>query len=318
MSLADFGIEGYESKTLLLDGDIIIYQPCCIFNEDDDQSKRMIMKNINQKIEKLMAAADCDKYIMFVTTKTNFRDFLVDDYKANREDVDRPVNLAWAKRRCVETLNNHYHQYLEADDLLGIYAGDDTVTWSLDKDIRQIPGNHLDDATGEIVTVTEQGVLRERVIVSKNTGKKKKKVYFDGTIGLYYQLLIGDNADNILGCAERVNAVRKSGKDAGQSYIKRQGVGSSQAIKLLTSAALYRGDDSILRSAQKAVAREYHKIHGKNWKSALETQANLLFMVREQHGDIIKRWTYDNRDEYMDITTGEIVHDFEPNKTSSD
>ena len=49
-----------------------------------------------------MTAAGCDTYIMFVTTNFNFRDDLVDDYKANRADVEKPVNLAWAKQWSVE------------------------------------------------------------------------------------------------------------------------------------------------------------------------------------------------------------------------
>ena len=171
MSLEDLGLIDYEvvDKTLLLDGDIVIYQPCCVFNEDDDQSRKLIAKNINTKIERLMEAAECNTYIMFVTTKFNFRDHLVDDYKANRQDVERPVNLAWAKRWAVDNLNTHFHKGMEADDLLGTHQTDDTVIWSLDKDLRQIPGSHLDDATQKVVEVTELGSLEDR----------GKKIYLD-------------------------------------------------------------------------------------------------------------------------------------------
>ena len=44
--------------------------------------------NINTKIDSLMTAADCNMYILFLTTKFNFRDFLVDDYKANRANTE--------------------------------------------------------------------------------------------------------------------------------------------------------------------------------------------------------------------------------------
>lgn len=308
MSLEDLGIEGYVSRTLLIDGDIIIYKPCCIYNEDDDHERRMIMKAVNNAIEKMMKAADCDRYIMFVTTKFNFRDQLVDDYKANRDDVERPVNLAWAKRECMRTLNNHYHKGLEADDLLGIHMTEDTVLWSLDKDLRQIPGYHLDDATMKVVTITEAGTLRETVHVTES-GKKKKKVYFDGLIGFYYQLLIGDDTDYILGCAKRVDTVWKSGAKKGIHYLKRTGVGSGAAIKILTGAAYNPGNDTVLQASLKAVAKQYWLIFGDKWKEVLETQANLLFMVREQKGEIIKRWTYDGRDEYFDLIKGVILND---------
>lgn len=313
MSLEDLGITDYAPKTLLIDADIVIYQACCVFTDDSDQARRMIMKQINSKIETLMTAADCDRYIMFVTTKFNFRDQLVDDYKANRVDAERPVNLAWAKRWAVNSLNNHFHKGLEADDLLGIFMTkmDDVVLWSIDKDLRQIPGQHLDDKTQKVVTVTDTGVLKESIHTTPS-GKKKSKVYFDGTIGLLYQILIGDSTDHILGCAKRVDAVRKSGEKKGEAYIKRVGVGPKEAIKILTNAALNPGDKSVLMSAWEATAKEYAKVHGKDWQEHLETQANLLFMVRRQYGEVIKRWTYDFRAEYFDLVKGEILYDYHP------
>ena len=295
MSLEDLGLIDYEvvDKTLLLDGDIVIYQPCCVFNEDDDQSRKLIAKNINTKIERLMEAAECNTYIMFVTTKFNFRDHLVDDYKANRQDVERPVNLAWAKRWAVDNLNTHFHKGMEADDLLGTHQTDDTVIWSLDKDLRQIPGSHLDDATQKVVEVTELGSLEDR----------GKKIYFDGTLGLYFQLLTGDSTDNIVGCGIRELTVYKSGAKKGQEYYKRKGVGPKKALALLA--------DLDLDAALDVVVDEYKKIHGDNWQVELETQANLLFMIREQYGEIVQRWTYDNREEYFDLVKGVILYDYD-------
>jgi len=296
MSLEDLGLIDYEvvDKTLLLDGDIIIYQPCCVFNEDDDQSRKLIAKNINTKIDRLMEAADCNTYIMFVTTKFNFRDQLVDDYKANRQDVERPVNLAWAKRWSVDNLNTHFHKGMEADDLLGTHQTDNTVIWSLDKDLRQIPGSHLDDATQKVVEITELGSLEDR----------GKKIYFDGTLGLYFQLLTGDSTDHIVGCGLRELTVYKSGAKKGQEYYKRKGVGPKKALSLLAGLSL--------ETALYVVVQEYKKIHGwEKWQVELETQANLLFMVREQYGEIIQRWTYDNREEYFDLVKGVILYDYD-------
>lgn len=308
MSFDDLGITDYKSKTLIIDGDIVVYQPCCVFNSDDDQSRRQIIKNIDSKIDRLMSAADCDKYILFLTTKFNFRDDLVYDYKANRDDVDRPVNLAWAKRWAMEKLNSYYHKKLEADDLLGIHMAEDTVLWSLDKDLRQIPGKHLDDASMEVIEVSEEGTLRIDKWVTAS-GKKKSKVYFDGTIGFYYQMLIGDSTDHILGCAVREKAIRKSGPDKGKEYIRRKGVGSTAAVKMLTNAALNKGNRTTLEAALATVIAQYKKVHGKDWQHHLETQANLLYMVRWQDGEIIKRWTYDGRDEYFDLIKGVVLTD---------
>lgn len=301
MSLADLGLKDWEDedKTLLVDGDILLYRPCCIFNEDNDLSRRQIMKYVNLKIDELMEAANCNKYIMFVTTKFNFRDDLVDDYKANRKDVERPVNLSWAKKWAVEKLNNHFHKKLEADDLLGIHANENTVIWSLDKDLRQIPGKHIDDETQKVITVTHEGRLEDQ----------GKKVYFDGTVGFYYQLLVGDATDNIIGCGSRVEAVYKSGAKVGEKYTRRKGVGPKAALKILASAGMsaITSQKCVLETSLKAVINEYKKVHGEDWQGHLETQANLLFMVREQEGQIIKRWTFDGRDEYFCLDKGAVL-----------
>lgn len=310
MSLEDLGLIDFEviDKTLLIDGDLVIYQPCCIFNEDNDQARRMTAKYINKKIDDLMEAAGCNTYIMFVTTNFNFRDHIVDDYKANRDDVDRPVNLAWAKQWGVKNLNTHFVKWMEADDLLGTHQTENTVIWSLDKDLRQVEGQHLDDATQKVITITKNGSLRKEVILKPDGKVKKTKYYFAGMIGLYFQLLTGDTTDWIIGCGKRVSKVFKSGAKKGQSRLVRVGVGPGEAYDMLIKAGnLERG---LL-----AVADEYAKLHKGNWQKELETQANLLFMVRENEGNIIKQWTYDGRDKYMDITTGGLVDGFDSKTT---
>jgi len=39
----------------------------------------------------------------------------------------------------------------------------------------------------------------------------------------------------------------------------------------------------------------------------METQANLLWMSREYVGDCVKMWTFDDRDQYLNIKTGLIT-----------
>lgn len=306
MSLEDLGLIDYEvvDKTLLIDGDIVIYQPCCIFNEDDDQSRRMIAKYVNKKIEDLMEAAACNSYIMFVTTNFNFRDHLVDDYKANRKEEDRPINLAWAKHWGVKNLNTHYVQWMEADDLLGTHQTKDTVIWSLDKDLRQVPGDHLDDETRKVVTITKNGSLAKKVILKPDGKVKKTKYHFTGDIGLYFQMLTGDSTDWIIGCGVRIKKTYKSGAKKGQEYLARDGVGPGAAYDILTKAGS-------IEAALKAVIHQYALVHKDDWQEHLETQANLLFMVREHKGQVIKRWTYDGRDEFMNIFTGELVDGYD-------
>jgi len=291
MSLSDLGLEDWveEELTLLIDGDLIVYSGCCIFNADDsDTQKRLITKHIKKKVSDYCEAAGATSYIMFVTPKVNFRDFIVDDYKANRIGVERPVNLAWAKRWAVDNLNTHFEMGMEADDLLAMHQTNDTIIWSEDKDLRQVPGKHLDHNSQKVIEITPYGVLEDR----------GKKVYFTGAIGFLYQLLVGDGADYIVGCGHRATAVWKTGAKAGQEYIRRKGVGHKQACKALIGLEL---------DAAQAVVEDFYELEfGDEWRERMEEQANLLFMVRYKQGDWIKRWTLDARDEYMNCLTGEI------------
>ena len=296
-------------RVLGIDGDIILYKPCCVLNDDSDMDRAKIAEIVQSQIQQMLIDARCDKYYFFVTTSTNFRDHIVDDYKANRKDVVRPVNLKWAKQWAVANLNAVWKAGMEADDLLGIFAEqhDHPVIWSLDKDLRQIPGEHLDDETRQIVTVTKLGKLQD----------KGKKTYFDGGCGFYYQLLVGDGADHIIGCGARVTKVYKSGKKKGESYVARSGVGPKEALGIITEAvvSVLNGTDSLkLATVHAAVGAKYKELHGANWQVELENNANLLFMVREMREDVvpsgvIKQWTYDGRDSYMNIKTGVVFND---------
>ena len=293
------------NKTLHIDGDILIYRACCIFNDDSDSHKRLIATNVENKIHDLMCEASCSSYRMFLSPKSNFRNYITDDYKSNRKDTVRPVNLGWSKRWAVEHLGGIAEFGMEADDLLGVYQDEDSVIWSPDKDLRQIEGAHLCENTGVLYDVDEVGTLEDR----------NGKVFFAGSVGFYYQLLIGDTADYIVGCGIRIPKIYKSGKKKGKSYHARVGVGPKDAFKFIVEAVMAVGGKRkhIIDSCKATVMREYRKVHKRDWKAHLENQGNLLYMVRELNEGVIKRWTIDGRDEYMRVKTGEI-YDEDPNK----
>ena len=286
-----------SGKTLLIDGDIVVYQPCCTHNEEGMQAQRSIQRAIERKVSELVSAAGCDDYRFFVTTKKNFRDHLVDDYKANRSDKERPIHLAWAKKYAAENLGAEYIPYMEADDLLGLYQDENTVIWSLDKDLRQVPGQHLEDSTMTVITVDEIGLAETR-------GKKE---YFNGIIGFYYQLLTGDSTDHIVGCGKRLPAVYKSGARKGESYTKRSGVGPKAAVKILSLAGEGSEEGKVARCLE-AVREEYRKCFGNSWAHQINLQAGLLWMTREATDECIKMWTHNDADLWMNYKTGMLCY----------
>ena len=301
-----------EERTLLIDGDIIVYKPCCIFNDDDEHSRELIANNIRNKLIKLVEAAECTSYIIYVTTNTNFRNWITDDYKLNRVGVERPINLQFAKQFVIKDLGAEYIQYLEADDLLAINQKQDgsTVIWSEDKDLRQVPGLHLDNKTMDVISISELGEL------SIIPNKKPTKYYFTGYIGLMYQALVGDNSDYILGCAKRENTLVKSGKNKGTYRLRRVGISPGKAYNLfnVVKGNKYNSIEERKEAYRNVVARNYRLIHNDNWLIELEKQVNLLYMARDFDNGLITRWTYTGEKHKMSIEDGLIYTYENPNQ----
>ena len=285
------GIDDFEDdiftvkgRTLLIDGDILLYRPCCVFNEDTDESREATVKLVQTQVNELLAQSGSEDFRFFVTGKKNYRNFITEDYKANRKDVERPINLKWVKTWCVDNLGAEYVLGMEADDLLSINQTDTTVIWSTDKDLRQVKGLHLNDASREVIEVTEFGLIERR----------GKKVHFEGTIGLYLQILTGDSTDNIIGCGKKFP--NKNGD------LRRKGIGAVAALNLLQGC-------ETLEEARDVLKQEYQKLHGGSWLIEINKQGRLLHMIEEFDNDslTIKLWNfYSDKEEFMNLKTGEI------------
>lgn len=118
------------------------------------------------------------KQRIFLSRGGSFREDLYPSYKSNREGMRRPKHL--------EAIKDHLEKEhgaisgagaLEADDLMAINQGINTVICSIDKDLLQVPGSHYNFVSKEFSVVTE----------------------VDGNRNLYGQMLTGDTADGIVG-----------------------------------------------------------------------------------------------------------------------
>jgi len=197
-------------------------------------------------------------------------------------------------------MNGEYELYLEADDLMAIHQTEDTVIYSGDKDLRQVPGAHLNAKTFLMENVSELGA----VWTEEAAGAKPDKILFNGFKGFMFQCLTGDSTDSILGCGVRTKQRYKSGKNKGEVYLKRSGIGPKEAKSLLHNCPQTK------QGFFHVVKREYQKLYSDcNAMKMLEKEANLLYMVNEYNPEthLAKRWTYDERDEYLNIRTGEIL-----------
>ena len=119
-------------------------------------------------------------------------------------------------------------------------------------------------------------------------------------VGFYYQLLIGDGTDWIVGCGKRLPA---PGTKMGT---KRKGIGHKAACKIVNTAAMK--DPGNIKPIRDAVHAEYKKLHGDNWKKEIDTQGQLLWMIREQKGEHIKMWTHDDSEKWFDLLEGVFLN----------
>lgn len=275
----------FSDKTLLIDGDILAYKPACVFDEDSIRDRLLIQNNIDSKINKLCFISGVSNYRIFLTGKLNFRNFLVDDYKEHRKNLPKPVNLQFTRKYLINKHEAEHLDYLEADDLLSINQNDETLIWSLDKDLLQVPGEHINLTTKSIFRVTKLGDIV----------KNYKKYTFNGYKGFMFQMLAGDNADFIIGCGKR------SGKKGLRGFNARRGIGPDKAVRLLNNC------EQSIEGFHEVIKREYKEMFNDDYMNHISIQGNLLFMVKNIEGNIIDRWSIDNDGSKMDITTGKII-----------
>jgi dsDNA-binding SOS-regulon protein len=130
---------------------------------------------------------DRDDCRIFLSGKDNFRDKLVDYYKANRDRSKRPLHFKNITEYLIKNWNAEIVDGIEADDALGITQmenfnpgmgmTEETIIVTLDKDLDCIPGWHYNF------------VNKEKYFVQPE----------EADMMFYTQMLQGDSADNIPG-----------------------------------------------------------------------------------------------------------------------
>lgn len=177
------------AKLALIDGDSIIYILAWQFKdrEADETTTLEVMGAVDQFVLGILTAVDANRYIGALGHST-FRSFryeiaLYKPYKGTRRPKDEWV-IRWEECIRMRLITEWYFltlPFMEADDIISIAAHLVTdcvpVVCSPDKDLWQIPGAHFDYKKGDFADVTKQ-----------------QADYF-----FAYQMLIGDDSDNVAG-----------------------------------------------------------------------------------------------------------------------
>lgn len=161
-----------DYRQLRKDGEIADYVE--VF---DEATAKMMLR---QNIDRVLRAVGTNDHDIILSGKDNFRFRIAKTkgYKANREDVPKPVHYGFV-RRTLESWGAEVVEGIEADDAIGIAMGQDRTAClaTIDKDLNQIPGRHYDWNKGIKYVVSEPDAL-----------------WF-----FHRQMLTGDSTDNIPG-----------------------------------------------------------------------------------------------------------------------
>lgn len=162
---------------VLIDADTLAYAASAVAENENEQIARW---NANTMVLDTLRKLNTEEYQLYLTGDNNFRYSIYPEYKANRLKMQRPQYLPVVRQHLMDEWGAFMSDGCEADDMLGvdsIAAEDETILCSIDKDLDQIVGWHYNPRKETTYLVSPLEALR----------------FF------YYQLLVGDTADNIKG-----------------------------------------------------------------------------------------------------------------------
>lgn len=152
---------------LFVDGDILLFKASSATEElvkfDDDYwilgaSESSTIDAFDRLCTAIHEMSMCEEMVICLSDSQNFRKELEPTYKQNRKGSRKP--LLYSRLR--DYAEKHYdcisYPRLEGDDVIGVSATSYEgryIIHSEDKDLKQIPGTHM-DLDGNLTTVTEE------------------------------------------------------------------------------------------------------------------------------------------------------------------
>jgi 5'-3' exonuclease len=175
---------------LLIDADSLIFASCYRPKEDEevfyDNLEDIVFKfdeSFQKIVNDLSDVYDVSKVMTFNDSKGNFRKLITPKYKANRKDQVKPPLLGEIHNYVKKTYNGISGCGVETDDVVAKYwkeysdkfGRDNVMIVSIDKDYLQFPALVYRYNRKEVVDLSQ----------------------FDALKNFYYQMIIGDTADNV-------------------------------------------------------------------------------------------------------------------------
>lgn len=143
-------------KTLLVDGDILLFTICRITEDVTDFGGEMQFESFNEEMTIQLLDSGIDdiakkcgyersEIVFCITDEHNFRKDYFPTYKNNRKNVKKPLGLKFIREYLLDNQIPYQTAMmggLEADDIMGIYGSGDPehmAIYSQDKDLFTIP-----------------------------------------------------------------------------------------------------------------------------------------------------------------------------------
>lgn len=284
-----------EGRVAHIDGDFVAYE--CSY--DETISWEAIVKKARSRVEHIRKLCAASSYRIHLTANGStkggrYEQAMLREYQATRKS-DKPTRLEQTREYMRDEMKAMYWLDREADDGMAqanymaaqFNSPHLSVIYSRDKDLKMVPGYHLDADTNEVVLHDSVGEVHLKAM------KSSKKVVGTGPLFFFAQMLMGDQADNIGGLpgiygVPTVKPGTKCGPVATYNLISSTVEGCPRHRVLLECfrrvATLYRNYGETVGFKHWRDGTDLH------WKDAFYSEARLLWMRRNTDKDDVVKW----------------------------
>lgn len=273
MNMKECEQENIDYELAIIDSDVLRYELGAITTDHPfipgqrtPANPAFIYQRIEDKIDRIKNITGCSKILFIFSGSGNFRFDIakIQPYKGNRNGLEKPHHWQTVNDYIKEKYQHVIVDGREADDWLAEYqrVNKNTIICTRDKDLLVTPGWHYRWACGD-----RQAEVPPHYITK-----------IDAWRNFFYQMLIGDNTDHIIGCGEKRPVMR-----GGKEVMWRHGVGPKAAHKLIDGCTTVTG-------LYHTVRIEYLRLFPETWECNMLENARLLFVG--QRPDNLFDWSW--------------------------